>query len=117
MTISAASPAAAPRQYQALILGGGDPGDPFAASHGVAVKGLVPVAGQPMALHVLRAVRASGQVGRVAYIGPTTPEMDALIDQQLPSSGRLLDNLTAGLQALGDQGGRVLVLTADIPML
>ncbi|GHF95957.1 nucleotide-diphospho-sugar transferase [Deinococcus piscis] len=109
--------AAAASQYQALILGGGDPGDPFAVSHGVAVKGLVPVAGQPMGLHVLRAVRASGQVGRVAYIGPTTPEMDALIDLQLPDRGSLLDNLTAGLEALGDRSGRALVLTADIPML
>ena len=114
MTASAATPAA---PYQALILGGGDAGDPLAVSHGVAVKGLVPVAGQPMALHVLRAVRASGRVGRVAYIGPTTPQMDALIDLPLPDRGSLLDNLTAGLEALGDQPGRALVLTADIPML
>ena len=52
-----------PTRYQALILGGGDPGDPFAVSHGVAVKGLVPVAGQPMALHVLQAVQASSGRG------------------------------------------------------
>ncbi|RTR27731.1 NTP transferase domain-containing protein [Deinococcus radiophilus] len=109
-----------PTRYQALILGGGDPGDPFAVSHGVAVKGLVPVAGQPMALHVLQAVQASGRVDRIAYVGPTTPEMDALIDLHLQDSGRLLDNLAAGLEALGADGsehGRALVITADIPML
>ncbi|WP_261664712.1 NTP transferase domain-containing protein [Deinococcus sp. Marseille-Q6407] len=109
--------ASASAQYQALILGGGDPGDPFAAAHGVPVKALVPVAGEPMALHVLRTVRDSGRVGRVAYIGPTTSEMDALIDLKLPDTGRLIDNLSSGLEALGDQAGRALVLTADIPML
>lgn len=103
--------------YQALILGGGDIGDPLAVAHGVPVKGLVEVAGEPMALRVLRAVRGSGRVARVAYIGPTTPEMDALIDLHLPDAGSLLNNLTAGLAALGQQSGRALVVTADIPML
>ena len=69
------------------MLGGGDPGDPFAAAHGVNVKPLIPVAGAPMALHVLRALRGSDRVGRVAYVGPTTPELDPLIDIRVTDHG------------------------------
>ena len=116
-SITLDSMAQSPASYQALVLGGGDAGDPLAAAHGVPVKGLVPIAGEPMALHVLRAVRGSGRVGRTVYVGPTTPEMDALIDTHLPDAGSLIENLTAGLQALDVGSGRALVLTADIPML
>ncbi|GMA15916.1 hypothetical protein GCM10025871_22470 [Deinococcus metallilatus] len=102
------------------MLGGGDPGDPFAAAHGVPVKALIPVGGVPMALHVLRALRASGRVTRVAYVGPTTPEMDALIDECVTDHGTLLSNLEAGVEALAEAGlapgERVLVVTADIPL-
>ncbi len=108
-------------RYCAVVLGGGDPGDAFAAAHGVAVKALIPVGGEPMALPVLRALRGSGRVGRVAYVGPTTPDLDALIDERVTDHGSLLGNLEAGVDALyagGVQPGeRVLVVTADIPML
>ncbi|GAA0513111.1 nucleotidyltransferase family protein [Deinococcus depolymerans] len=103
------------------MLGGGDPGDPFAAAHGVKVKPLIPVAGEPMALHVLRALRGSGRVGRVAYVGPTTPALDLLIDGRVTDHGTLLSNLEAGVDALRAAGlrpgERVLVVTADVPML
>lgn len=103
------------------MLGGGDPGDPFAAAHGVSVKALIPVGGVPMALHVLRALRASGRVGRVAYVGPTTPDMDPLIDARITDHGTLLSNLEAGVEALRAAGlspsERVLVVTADIPLV
>ncbi|KEF33913.1 nucleotide-diphospho-sugar transferase [Deinococcus sp. RL] len=107
--------------WSAVVLGGGDPGDPFAAAHGAAVKGLIPVAGEPMALHVLRALRGSGRVGRVAYVGPTTPAMDPLIDERVTDHGTLLSNLEAGVDALGGPGlapgERVIVATADIPLV
>ncbi|GAA5534405.1 hypothetical protein Dalu01_02816 [Deinococcus aluminii] len=103
------------------MLGGGDPGDPFAAAHGVPVKALIPVGGVPMALHVLRALRASRRVARVAYVGPTTPEMDGLIDEGVTDHGTLLSNLEAGVEALAGAGlapgERVLVVTADIPLV
>ena len=103
------------------MLGGGDPGDPFAAAHGVNVKPLIPVGGVPMALHVLRALRGSDRVGRVAYVGPTTPDLDPLIDIRVTDHGTLLSNLEAGVEALRDlglaPGERVLVVTADVPML
>lgn len=103
------------------MLGGGDPGDPFAAAHGVKVKPLIPVGGQPMAAHVLRALRGSGLIERIAYVGPTTPEIDAVIDLRVTDVGTLLGNLEAGVEALSTAGlrpgERVLVATADIPML
>ncbi|GGL03632.1 hypothetical protein GCM10010844_22870 [Deinococcus radiotolerans] len=103
------------------MLGGGDPGDPFAAAHGVNVKPLIPVAGVPMALYVLRTLRGSDRVGRVAYVGPTTPDLDPLIDIRVTDHGTLLSNLEAGVEALRDlglaPGERVLVVTADVPML
>lgn len=108
-------------RWSAVVLGGGDPGDPFAAAHGVAVKALIPVGGEPMAVHVLRALRGSGRVSRVAYVGPTTPALDELIDERVTDHGTLLSNLEAGVEALSQagltSGERVLVVTADIPLL
>lgn len=107
--------------WSAVVLGGGDPGDPFAAAHGVKVKPLIPIHGVPMAVYVLQALKDSGQVGRVAYVGPTTPEIEALIDLRVTDHGTLLSNLEAGVEALTKAGlrpgERVLVVTADIPML
>ncbi|WP_309569813.1 NTP transferase domain-containing protein [Deinococcus sp.] len=108
-------------RWSAVVLGGGDPGDPFAAAHSVKVKPLIPVGGQPMAVHVLRALRSSGRVELIAYVGPTTPEIDAMIDMRVTDVGTLLGNLEAGVEALThgvlNPSERVLIATADIPML
>ncbi|GGJ85808.1 NTP transferase domain-containing protein [Deinococcus aquiradiocola] len=115
----------AARRWDVVVLGGGDPGDPFAAAHGVAVKPLVPVAGAPMALHVLRALRACPEVGRVAYVGPVPPGAEALVDLRVTDHGSLLGNVDVGVNALRlperervpGQPERVMVMTADIPMV
>lgn len=108
-------------RWSAVVLGGGDPGDPFAAANQVKVKPLIPIHGVPMAVYVLRALKESGQVERIAYVGPTTPEIEALIDLRVTDHGTLLSNLEAGVEALGQADlrphERVLVVTADIPML
>ncbi|PNY81190.1 NTP transferase domain-containing protein [Deinococcus koreensis] len=107
-------------RWSAVVLGGGDPGDAFAAAHGVKVKPLIPICGEPMALHVLRALRGSGRIGRVAYVGPTTPALHELIDVRVTDHGTLLSNLEAGVEALSAgvrPGERVLVVTADVPMI
>lgn len=108
-------------RWSAVVLGGGDPGDAFAAAHGVNVKPLIPIHGQPMAIYVLKALRDSGVVSRIAYVGPTTPEIDILIDTRTTDHGTLLSNLEAGVEALTRAGlhpnERVLVVTADIPMM
>jgi GTP:adenosylcobinamide-phosphate guanylyltransferase len=109
----------------AVVLGGGRDDDPLAAAAGVAVKALVPLHGEPMAVHVLRALR-SGGVERVVYVGPVTADFERLVDVNVPARGELLENLRAGLEAVpvesapkesGGDAARVLVATADIPLL
>ena len=125
-----AQPGPIPRRWDVVVLGGGDPGDPFAAAHGVAVKPLVLLAGQPMALYVLRALRACPEVGKVAYVGPVPAGGEDLIDLRVTDHGTLLGNLEVGVAALRvpeDQRTaagperigpeRVVVITADIPMV
>mgnify|MGYP000583081016 CR=1 FL=1 len=99
----------------AIVLGGGRGDDAVAARFGVAVKALAIIAGQPMAAHVLRALR-SGGVERIVYVGPITPALEGLIDAHVAAKGTMLENLQAGLAEAGD-AGRVLVATADIPLL
>ena len=118
------------RRWDVVVLGGGDPGDPFAAAHGVTVKPLVPVAGLPMALYVLRALRECPEVGQVAYVGPVPPGGASLVDLEVTDHGSLIGNLEVGVAALQRPAGgqehpgphrvtphRIMVVTADIPML
>jgi GTP:adenosylcobinamide-phosphate guanylyltransferase len=99
----------------AIVLGGGDADDLVAQQFGVPVKALAIIAGQPMAAYVLRALR-SGGVERIIYVGPLTPMLEGLIDAQVAAQGTMLENLQAGLAEIGD-AKRVLVATADIPLL
>lgn len=99
----------------AIVLGGGDADDAVAEQFGVPVKALALMAGQPMAAHVLRALRGGG-VQRIVYVGPVTVALEGLIDAQVTAKGTMLENLQAGLGAIGD-ARRVLVATADIPLL
>ena len=99
----------------AIVLGGGAADDAVATKFGVPVKALAPIAGQPMAAHVLRALR-SARVERIIYVGPVTPALEGLIDAQIAARGTMLQNLQAGLEAISD-AKRVLVATADIPLL
>lgn len=101
--------------WRALVLGGGNPGDPLAVAHGVSTKPLISIHGRPMGHYVLEAVRLSGRVDELAYVGPMTPEMAALVDIPIEDSGDLLSNLERGLAALPK--GPILILTADIPLL
>ena len=105
----------------AVVLGGGKAGDPFPEAFGVPVKALIPILERPMAWYVLRALRESGKVDRIVYVGPVTPDLEPLIDANLPDAGGMLENLEAGLQRLAQKDlrsdGRVLVATADVPLL
>jgi len=97
----------------ALVLGGGRQ-DPLAARYGVPSKAFLPVAGRPMASWVLAALREGG-VRRIAFAGPYGP-LNPEPDLRLPDAGGLLENVEAGLRALGEDRP-VLVVTADIPLL
>ncbi len=99
----------------AIVLGGGDASDEVAKQLGVPVKALALIAGQPMAAYVLRALRDGG-VQRIIYVGPVTSALEGLIDAHVPARETMLENLQVGLSAIGD-ARRVLVATADIPLL
>ena len=130
MTHSETLPYTPTAHWDVVVLGGGDPGDPFAAAHGVSVKPLVELAGQAMALYVLKALRACPEVGRIAYVGPVPPGGEDLIDLRVTDHGTLIGNLEVGVAALQssqskdsrgsgstDPPERVMVITADIPLI
>lgn len=106
--------------WNAVVLGGGDARDPFPAAHGAGVKALIELAGKPMGQHVLEALHDSRRVARVVYVGPLNADMRALVDEVVPDSGSLLGNLEAGVRTLvasSTESARVLVVTADVPLM
>ena len=69
----------APR-WTALLLAGSRPGgDPFAAANGVALKPLIPIAGEPMLLRPLRALLAVEAIGEVRVLTNTVAELTPVI--------------------------------------
>jgi GTP:adenosylcobinamide-phosphate guanylyltransferase len=55
----------------AIVLAGDrGPHDPVAVAAGVAAKCLTPIGGSPMVTRVVRALNASGRVGRILLCGP-----------------------------------------------
>lgn len=110
----------------ALILAGKREGavDPLAASAGLDDKCLVPVAGRPMILHVLEALSASPEIGRVLISASDHCALRALPEISAPNrKGRLTivpsrRNLADSvLAALADVGCPVLITTADNVLL
>jgi CTP:molybdopterin cytidylyltransferase MocA len=104
------------KQLDVVILAGGKPGERLAVAHNVPVKSLIPINGHVMSWYVLKALRSSGMVNRIVYVGPSVPELEDLYDIHLPARGEMLENLEAGLAAL-PASHRVMVATADIPLL
>jgi CTP:molybdopterin cytidylyltransferase MocA len=101
----------------AVVLGGGGPNDRLARTVGAPSKALVPLAGAPLGAYVLAALRDSGVVREVVFVGPTDAHLAALCDVRIPAGDRLVDSLALGLgAALGRaDGARLLVVTADVP--
>lgn len=101
----------------AVVLAGGDVGDRLATEAGVEAKALLPLGEEPLGAYVLRALRASGLVSRIVYVGPTNSRLSGLYDLQVPSGHRMVDSLALGLGvALAVPGDEpLLLLGADIP--
>lgn len=102
----------------AVVLAGGAASDRLAAEFGVAAKALVPLAGQPLAAYVLRALQDSGVVDHVVYVGPTDAGLEGLYDRTVSSGDSLLGSLSAGLKAALNgkrAAGPLLLVTADLP--
>jgi GTP:adenosylcobinamide-phosphate guanylyltransferase len=100
----------------ALVLAGGKP-DP-ALAQGVPNKAFLPLLGRPMVEFVLAALREASTIRRIALVGPLPLPSTVARYVHLPvgECGTLLDNVAAGLAALGG-GGPVLAVGADIPLL
>jgi molybdopterin-guanine dinucleotide biosynthesis protein A len=100
-----------------LLAGGGN--DPLAAHAGVPSKALVPMAGQPMAAWVLRALESSSTVANVIYVGDGLGELGPSRAQAVPAGVGYAQSLALGIgAALATRpGAPLLVSTADIPWL
>ena len=110
------------RKYDALLLAGSRPGkDEFAARFGVALKPLIPIAGEPMVLRPLRALLASERVEAVRLltqepelIAPVLPDHPGWSLE--PSAGTIAETLEA-LCGADNARWPLLVTTADHALL
>jgi GTP:adenosylcobinamide-phosphate guanylyltransferase len=100
----------------AVVLAGGPP-DPALVGDALP-KAFVHIAGATMVERVIAALRGARQVRRVAVVCPDPPPRAVAAQAVLavPAAGSLLDNLAAGLAALGGSSP-VLVAAADLPLL
>lgn len=105
----------------AVVLAGGGADDPLARGAGTAAKALVPIDGAPMGAYVCSALRASGVIDRIVYVGPSDPGVAPLVDAVVPAGRRMVDSMALGFgAALAAEGGaaagaRLLMVTADVP--
>ena len=108
--------------WTALLLAGSRPGkDAFAEAHGVDLKSLIPIGGEPMVARPAAALLASREIGRVRVLAQQPERIAAVLpeDPRLsvePSDGTIAATLDA---ILGDPatGYPLLVTTADHALL
>lgn len=107
----------APTPVVAVVLAGGDAEDRLAAAVGAPSKALVPLRDAPMGAYVATALRASGAVSDLVWVGKTDPHVRRLVDVTVDGGRRMVDSLALGLGAAlaAAPGQRLLVVTADIP--
>ena len=111
-------------RYNALILAGFDPEkpDPLTMSERQPHKALLDVCGKPMIWHVVNALHNCPRVAEIAVVGLNA---DCGVDFDcdvhfLDNQGSLIANSLHGLEFFaqrGDPQQRVLVVTADTPLL
>lgn len=108
----------------AIIGAGGkyDPDDPLLRYAGARCKALIPIAGEPMILHVARALAGSGYIARLIVVGL---DKEHGVEFPLPVTfapkvGGIMENALAGIEALEriEPGAeRVLFCATDIPLI
>jgi hypothetical protein len=110
-------------RIDAFITAGYDPDKPdqVSAAAGAAHKSLVPVAGMPMAWHVVRALAESGRVGEIVVVGLEPDEIDfGVAVHHVPNQPNLWASQNAGLRKLRElnpDDRYILALSADIALL
>ncbi len=90
----------------------------FARATGTTVKGLVPVAGEPLVRRVVGSLQATPAIRRVCVVGPEE------VRETLPEgvlwcrgTGRVVQNLRSGIEELGISNRRLLLCGTDVPAL
>lgn len=111
-----------PAPIPAIVLAGSRPGpDPLLTGSGVATKALLPVGGQPMLVHVVRALHASPLVGPITVLAQNSaslaadPALAGLPGVRFADSGQGISSSLAA--ALPDGDDPLLVTTADNVLL
>ena len=106
----------------AIVLAGSRPGpDPLLTGSGVSTKALLPIAGLPMLVHVVQALRASPEVGAITILAQNSAELAAepglagLADLHFADSGQGISSSLAAALPPGDDP--LLVTTADNVLL
>lgn len=111
---------APPETVPAIVLAGGRTSPEFALAAGVpaepGARALAVVAGEPMVVHVLRALQQAGRIGRIILVAPAGFPAQAEADVQVVSNGLITQNIHAGM-ACCPQDEFALCVTADIPFL
>ena len=109
-------------KISAIVMAGSRPGpDPLQTGSGVSTKALLPIAGQPMLVHVVRALRASPLVGPITILAQNSaeladePGLAGLADLHFSDSGQGISSSLAA--ALPQDDTPVLVTTADNVLL
>ena len=111
------------RKFDAFVTAGYDPDRPdkVSTAAGVAHKSLVPVAGMPMAWHVVQALGECERVGEIVVVGIEPGEIDfGVAVHHVPNQPSLWASQNAGLRKLQDLNAEdryVLALSADSALL
>ncbi len=110
-------------RFDAFITAGYDPDtlDEISAAAGVAHKSLVPVAGMPMAWHVVRALVESNRIGEIVVVGLAPGEIDfGVAVHHVPNQPNLWASQNAGLRKLHELNPNdryILALSSDVALL
>lgn len=106
----------------AIVLAGSRPGpDPLLSGSGVSTKALLPIAGKPMLVHVVTALRDSPHIGPITILAQNSAELAAepmlagVEGLHFGDSGQGISSSLAA--ALPDSDAPILVTTADNVLL
>lgn len=107
-------------RWTALVLAGERPGgDPMARAAGVALKALLPVAGQPMVLRPVKALLASGVIDEVRVLTQHPEQLATVLPEgvRVQQSRRTIAETLAEVCADPAAQWPILVTTADHALL
>jgi GTP:adenosylcobinamide-phosphate guanylyltransferase len=109
--------------FDAILPAGGRINPAFAATVGLDSKALIEIGGEPILARTLRALNASGRVGRTVVIGPAevrehpaAAEATFRLEEGMTGPENILRGLRH-LQEGPDPPQKVLVVTTDLPFL